>query len=109
MGKDVAEALGYIKARNAIAIHVDAEDKKEAPIQGDLGGTQTMIIINESGLYSLVLSSKLPAAKKFKRWVKSGILPSVRKHGMYAKEGLLKQIIFWRQQKKRLTSIPLQS
>ena len=57
VGKDVAEILGYAKPRNAIATHVDKEDKKDAPIQGDLGGTQSMTIINESGLYSLILSS----------------------------------------------------
>lgn len=83
VGKDVAEVLGYAKARNAIAAHVDSEDKKDAPIQGDLGGTQTMTIINESGLYSLILSSKLPTAKEFKRWVTSEVLPSIRKHGAY--------------------------
>ena len=75
VGKDVAEILGYAKARNAIANHVEEEDKKDAPIQGDLGGTQTMTVINESGLYSLILSSKLPTAKKFKHWVTSEVLP----------------------------------
>lgn len=84
VGKDVAEALGYAKARNAIATHIDEEDKKEAPIQGDLGGTQSMVVINESGLYSLVLSSKLPSAKKFKRWVTAEVLPSIRKTGTYS-------------------------
>ena len=83
VGKDVAEVLGYTKARNAIASHVDDDDKKEAPIQGALGGTQSMIVINESGLYSLILSSKLPTAKKFKRWVTSEVLPTIRKHGAY--------------------------
>ena len=89
VGKDVAEVLGYAKSRNAIATHVDDEDKKDAPIQGDLGGTQNMTIINESGLYSLILKSKLPSAKKFKRWVTSEVLPTIRKHGMYATEDLL--------------------
>lgn len=89
VGKDVAEILGYAKARNAIARHVDDEDKKDAPIQGDLGGSQNMTIINESGLYSLILSSKLPQAKEFKRWVTSEVLPTIRKHGMYATEQLL--------------------
>ena len=84
VGKDVAEALGYVKARNAIAKHVDDEDKKDAPIQGDLGGTQSMTIINESGLYSLILSSKLDGAKRFKRWVTSEVLPSIRKTGKYS-------------------------
>lgn len=83
VGKDVAEALGYSKARNAIATHIDSEDKKDAPIQGTLGGVQEMTIINESGLYSLVLSSKLPSAKKFKRWVTSEVLPALRKTGQY--------------------------
>ena len=83
VGKDVAEILGYAKARNAIAAHVDSDDKKDAPIQGDLGGTQTMTIINESGLYSLILSSKLPNAKKFKHWVTSEVLPTIRKTGGY--------------------------
>lgn len=78
VGKDVAEALGYTKPRNAIATHIDEEDKKHAPIQGDLGGTQQMIIINESGLFSLTLSSKLPTAKKFKRWVTKDVLPKVK-------------------------------
>jgi len=83
VGKDVAEILGYAKSRNAIATHVDDEDKKEAPIQGYPGGTQMMTIINESGLYSLVLSSKMPDAKKFKRWITSEVLPQIRKTGSY--------------------------
>ena len=83
VGKDVAEALGYSKARNAIATHIDSEDKKDAPIQGTLGGVQEMTVINESGLYSLVLSSKLPSAKKFKRWVTSEVLPALRTTGQY--------------------------
>ena len=77
VGKDVAEVLGYATPRNAIANHVDAEDKKDALIQGPLGGTQTMTVINESGLYSLILSSKLPQAKEFKRWVTSEVLPQI--------------------------------
>lgn len=83
VGKDVAEILGYAKARNAIMSHVDDEDKKDAPIQGALGGIQQMTIINESGLYSLILSSKLPTAKQFKHWVTSEVLPSIRKTGSY--------------------------
>lgn len=67
VGRDVAEVLGYAKPSNAITQHVDEEDRKGTPIQGTPGGTQNMTIINESGLYSLVLSSKLPSAKKFKR------------------------------------------
>lgn len=83
VGKDIAVILGYAKPRNAIASHVDAEDKKDAPIQGTLGGMQNMTVINESGLYSLILSSKLPTAKKFKRWVTSEVLPSIRRTGRY--------------------------
>lgn len=93
VGKDVAEILGYAKARNAISAHVDPEDKKDAPIQGSLGGTQEMTIINESGLYSLILSSKLPTAKKFKRWVTSEVLPAIRKHGAYLTEQKVEEIL----------------
>ena len=93
VGKDVAAALGYAKERNAISSHVDDEDKKDAPIQGPLGGPQTMTIINESGLYSLVLSSKLPTAKAFKRWVTSEVIPSIRKHGAYITPDTLEQMI----------------
>lgn len=63
VGKDIAECLGYSKARNAISSHVDNEDKKDAPIQGTLGGTQTMKVVNESGVYSLIFGSKLESAK----------------------------------------------
>ena len=84
VGKDVAELLGYAKPQNAIATHVDDEDKTLAPIQGGCStGTQNTIIINESGLYSLILSSKLPTAREFKRWVTSEVLPSIRKTGGY--------------------------
>ena len=81
VGKDVAQALGYAKSRNALAAHVDADDKKDALIQGPLGGKQRMTVINESGLYSLVLSSKLPQAKAFKRWVTGEVLPQIRRTG----------------------------
>ena len=83
VAKDVATILGYKKSRNAIASHVDDYDKRHAPIKGPLGGTQKVTIINESGLYSLILSSKLPNAKKFKRWVTSEVLPAIRRHGAY--------------------------
>lgn len=76
VGKDVAQALGYSNVRDAINRHVDPEDK--GVVKHDTpGGTQKMTIINESGLYSLVLSSKLPGAKQFKRWVTSEVLPSI--------------------------------
>jgi anti-repressor protein len=82
VGKDVAEALGYSDTNKAIAMHVDEEDKlndKTASSLGQRGGW----LINESGLYALVLSSKLPSAKKFKRWVTSEVLPTIRKTGGY--------------------------
>ena len=74
VGKDVAEVLGYRLARKALYDHVEDDDKKGVPIQNPLGGKQEMTIINESGLYSLILSSKLPQAKEFKRWVASEVL-----------------------------------
>ena len=74
VGKDVAEVLGYRLARKALYDHVEDDDKKGVPIQNPLGGKQEMTIINESGLYSLILSSKLPQAKEFKRWVTSEVL-----------------------------------
>ena len=84
VGKDVATALGYAKPENAIATHVDTEDKTTTLIQGTGSNYKSkMVIINESGLYSLVLSSKLPQAKEFKRWVTSEVLPQIRKTGGY--------------------------
>ena len=88
VGKDVAEVLGYSNSRDALSNHVDDEDKASVAIY-DGRQNRNMTIINESGLYSLVLSSKLPGAKKFKRWVTSDVLPSIRKHGMYATDELL--------------------
>lgn len=88
VGKDVAAALGYTNTRKAIADHVDEEDKGVTKCD-TLGGEQELTIINESGLYSLVLSSKLPTARQFKRWVTHEVIPSIRKHGMYATDGLL--------------------
>nr|DAH19563.1 MAG TPA: repressor domain protein [Caudoviricetes sp.] len=84
VGVDVAKALGYAAPRNAIASHVDEEDKTSALIQGTGSNYKSMaILINESGLYSLILSSKLPNAREFKRWVTNEVLPSIRKHGGY--------------------------
>lgn len=88
VGKDVAEVLGYADPNKAIAMHVDGEDKlndKTASSLGQRGGW----FINESGMYSLILSSKLPSAKRFKHWVTSEVLPSIRRHGMYATEELI--------------------
>lgn len=82
VGKDVAEILGYSNPRDAINKRVDEEDKGVAKCD-TLGGTQELAVINESGLYSLILSSKLPSAKKFKRWVTSEVLPAIRKTGHY--------------------------
>lgn len=82
VGKDVSVALGYANPQRAIRDHVDDEDKGVTEMVTP-GGTQKVPIINESGLYSLVLSSKLPTAKKFKRWVTSEVLPAIRKHGGY--------------------------
>ena len=84
VGKDIATILGYAKPENAIANHVDGEDKTSTLIQGSGSNYKSKaILINESGLYSLILSSKLPTAKKFKRWVTSEVLPAIRKHGNY--------------------------
>ena len=82
VGKDVAEALGYSNYRDALYRHVDTDDKGVSGITTP-SGEQEMTIINESGLYSLVLSSKLPNARKFRRWVTTEVLPTVRKHGAY--------------------------
>lgn len=82
-GNDVAKALGYERGAKAIADHVDLEDRYEVPIRDSIGRMQNTPFINESGLYSLVLSSKLQNAKKFKHWVTSEVLPSIRKNGGY--------------------------
>lgn len=93
VGKDVAAALGYERPTKAILDHVDDEDKDEVPIQDSIGRSQNTPIINESGLYSLVLSSKLPTAKKFKRWVTSEVIPSIRKHGAYMTPDKLEEVL----------------
>lgn len=100
VGRDVATALGYAKPQNAVSVHVDSEDRQilqkpqigafNAPslLQKSQIGTfnvpsRGLMIVNESGLYSLILSSKLPAAKRFKRWVTSEVLPTIRRTGGY--------------------------
>lgn len=114
VGKDAATALGYADTKSAISDHVDAEDKTviqrgqnaafEIPNRG-------LTVINESGLYSLVISSKLPTAKKFKRWVTSEILPSIRKTGSYRSlpvspaEQLLAQAQLMVEQERRLKAV----
>lgn len=84
VGKDVASALGYSNPRKALYDHVDDEDKADGvTIRDSMGRTQNPVIINESGMYSLVMSSKLPNARQFKRWVTNEVLPSIRKSGGY--------------------------
>lgn len=92
VGKDVAEVLGYSNSRKALSDHVDQEDKG-VTICDTLGGKQEMTVINESGVYALVFSSKLPNAKQFKRWVTSEVLPTIRKHGAYATPATIESII----------------
>lgn len=84
VGKDVASILGYSNTRDALNKHVDSEDKNTVAIHdGITRGNPNQVVINESGLYSLILSSKMPNARKFKRWVTSEVLPAIRKHGAY--------------------------
>lgn len=88
VGKDVAEVLGYSNPRDALARHTDDEDKTTVAIH-DGSQNRNVTVINESGLYSLILSSKLPKAKEFKHWVTSEVLPAIRKHGVYAVDEVL--------------------
>jgi prophage antirepressor-like protein len=88
VGRDVAKILGYANPNDAIAKHVDEEDKGVAKCD-TLGGIQELTVINESGLYSLILSSKLPSAKRFKRWVTSEVLPAIRKHGVFVMDDIV--------------------
>lgn len=83
VGKDVASVLGYTNTRKALLDHVDNEDKNTVAIRDGNKGNPNQVIINESGLYSLIMSSKLPSAKQFKHWVTSDILPTIRQHGAY--------------------------
>lgn len=95
VGKDVAEALGYKDVNHAILDHVDEEDKVNSKTQGQNApelGQRGSWLINESGLYSLILSSKLPNAKKFKRWATSEVLPTLRKTGSYAKATVIRSL-----------------
>ncbi len=85
VGKDIATALGYAKPENALSTHVDSDDKTTTLIQGSGSNYKSnAVIINESGLYSLIMSSKMEKAKEFKRWVTSEVLPSIRKTGAYS-------------------------
>lgn len=90
VGKDVAVILGYSNPRDAISKHVDEEDKYDGvAIRDSIGREQFPVLINESGLYSLILRSQMPKARQFKRWVTSEVLPAIRKHGMYATDELI--------------------
>ena len=90
VGKDVAEILGYSNTRKALLDHVDEDDKMDGvTIRDSIGRDQTPVFINESGLYALIFGSKLESAKRFKHWVTSEVLPSIRKHGMYATDELI--------------------
>lgn len=94
VGKDVASSLGYSNHRKALLDHVDVEDKLDGvTIRDPIGRGQKPIFISESGLYSLILSSKLERAKKFKRWVTAEVLPSIRKHGAYMTKSVLEQVL----------------
>ena len=94
IGNEIAELLGYSNYRKAVMVHVDEEDKLRSQI-GYAGQMREVTLINESGLYSLILSSKLPQAKEFKRWVTKDVLPSIRKNGGYIRnqENLSKEEI----------------
>ena len=117
VGKDVAEILRYGNPRQALKTNVDDEDKGVHSVD-TLGGNQNLTIINESGLYSLILSSKLPNAKRFKHWVTSEVLPTIRRHGMYATDELLsnpdfaisvfQQLKAEREEKQRLMTVNYQ-
>lgn len=92
VGKDVADILGYKDTANALKRHIDEDDKGVGEIATP-GGMQNVIVINESGLYSLILSSKLEGAKKFKKWVTSEVLPTIRKHGAYMTNDTLEKAL----------------
>ena len=92
VGKDVAQVLGYSDTDQALRKHVDEEDKLTRQFNGS-GQNRAMTIINESGLYALVLSSKLPTAKKFRRWVTAEVLPSIRRHGAYMTPETIEKIL----------------
>lgn len=94
VGKDVAEILGYANTRDALSKHVDSEDKNTVAIHdGIKRGNPNQTVINESGLYSLILGSKLPQAKEFKHWVTSEVLPTIRKHGAYMTDEKIEEVL----------------
>lgn len=94
VGKDVAECLGYVNTRKAILDHVDIEDKKDGvTIRDSIGRNQLAIVISKSGMYALIMDSKLPSAKRFKHWVTSEVLPSIEEHGVYMTQDVLQKSI----------------
>lgn len=93
VGKDVADILDYKESHKAISRLVDNDDRTKHPVTDTLGRKQDTWLINEAGLYSLILSSKLEGARKFKRWVTSEVLPSIRKHGLYATDETIENIL----------------
>ena len=93
VGKDVAQVLGYERPAKAIQDRVDADDALKWGLSDSIGRNQETTIINESGLYALILASKLPNARRFKHWITSEVLPSVRKYGVYATNSALKKFL----------------
>lgn len=93
VGRDVANALGYSNPRDALSKHVDAEDKNSVAFRDGNRGNPNTTVINESGIYSLIMSSKLPSAREFKHWVTSDVLPSIRKHGAYITKDTAEKIM----------------
>lgn len=92
VGKDVADALGYSASRNALSKHVDSDDKLTHQISAS-GQKREMVLINESGVYSLIFGSKLDSAKRFKKWVTSEVLPAIRKHGTYMTDQTIEDVL----------------
>lgn len=96
IGKDVADILGYANGRDALSKHVDEDDKKVLTSRNttlENLPNRGLTAVNESGLYSLIFSSKLESAKRFKRWVTSDVLPAIRKHGIYATDNVIEQTL----------------
>ena len=94
VGKDVAQVLGYSNPRKALIDHVDEEDKTDGvTIRDSIGREQHPVCVNESGLYSLILSSKMPKARQFKHWITSEVLPAIRKHGAYMTSDTAERIL----------------
>ena len=120
VGTDVADALGYVATNKAVAMHVDEEDKKLNDKTSSSFGQRGATLINESGLYSLVLSSKLPTAKKFKRWVTSEVLPAIRKHGVYMTPRTIEEVLLnpdtiiqlatnWKEEQEKRKSLEIET